>query len=67
MKKNYDTEMRNGMTAMKRARQIARERAARHGVPLVMWKNGRIAYIDPVTDEEVPRPETSTEAKAAQA
>jgi len=31
--------------SLRRAAKAARERAAQTGVPLVLWKNGRVSYV----------------------
>lgn len=35
----------------------ARRQYAQAGLPMADWENGKVIWIDPVTLEEVPRPE----------
>jgi hypothetical protein len=40
--------------AMNRGVKAAIEAHRRDGVPLVVWRDGRVVYLDPTTLEEVP-------------
>ncbi|GEM_PF-3096198 len=38
------------MTAMNQAARDARAEAARYGLKIPVWKNGKIVYLDPIKD-----------------
>lgn len=44
---------------MNRGVQAAIEAHRQAGVPLVVWQDGRVVYLDPTTLEEVPPTEDS--------
>jgi hypothetical protein len=49
---NFDEPLpKAAAKSLRRAAKIARERSAQTGVPLVVWKNGRIAYLSPARSE----------------
>ena len=45
------------LVALKRAAQRAREVAIQTGTPLLLWRDGRIVYVDPRSGAEVPPPQ----------
>jgi hypothetical protein len=47
-------EMAKVGPALRRAAQRARELARLHGVPLVIWRDGRIVHIPPGQIEDLP-------------
>jgi hypothetical protein len=50
--KNF-TETEGALRGMHRASIIARERAARHGLKVPVWKEGQIVYLDARQDLEL--------------